>query len=140
MAALVSRCDEEKAHAEAAGEDERQRLSQLARDLWPALMVRWKSEELETYEALEAIDAWKGKTVRFSGNNAAGRTYEASYPVVIEIDGIPVCGKFDEDVLAKLKHFQEKTRVPPGANEEYIAVVEGRCKVWERVPDSAELK
>jgi hypothetical protein len=138
--AFVKSCEQEQAQSQADSQTKREKLGKASDDAWPTILGKWKLEKLEATEVLEKRDAWKGKAVKIKGTNIAGKTYEASYGLIIEIDGVPACGNYDDEVVEAMKKFQETTGEKPGAYEEYVAIVEGTCKVWERVADPNDSK
>jgi hypothetical protein len=142
MQAFVKSAEGQEAQAKANKDALIEKLKQAAEDSWPKLSGKWKLEKFAPTEALDKNEAWKGKTVKvsFSGQNRAGGTYEASYAIIEEIDGVPVCSNYDEGLLADYKKFRKTTGLRGGDLEEYVGTIEGTCKVWEQVQDKYDPK
>ncbi len=137
MLALVKRWQEEKGKYLADIEALNKKLTDASNEAWPGLVSQMKPVPFEPTEALGKPDAWKGKVVKITGRDVAGGRYEAAnFYIIVEMDGVPVCGAWDDGLTDLWKDFCAKTGKKKGsAYEECVAVVEGKCMVWERVKD-----
>jgi hypothetical protein len=135
MEAIVKSCDKDAKQAKAEASDRLDKLVQAANDAWPGFLRTWKLEKLEAVEALEKPDAWKGKAVKFSGTDLGGTTYETNYGLIVEIDGVPMCGDYDDLIVSECKKFEAMTGIQLTENDEFVGIIAGTCKVWQRVKD-----
>jgi hypothetical protein len=141
LRALDKRWRDEKAK----GAADRAALEKLhaaaANAAWPELIAELAAnvKTLDPSDALARIEAWQGTVVHYTGGargvnlNRSGWNYQDQYDFIVEQDGVPVCGNFDEGLAEGLRAFSAEAGVQPDDCEECLGVVEGTCKVWERV-------
>lgn len=135
---LIQRIADDAAAAIAAREKLTAELTAKAKELWPTLLKA--NEELsdgfvtlDPVAAVDNIDAWKGKTVRFANaNNRAGWDYQHDdYDVILPLNGIPVGGRFDPKLWEEIQRIADATgiRFDGRLVEDVIGVVDGHCRI-----------
>src|SRR5262249_11497274 len=134
--------EDEKTKGEADKDALEKKLMAATNEVWPSMLGEYKSQikKIDANDAVEHIGNWKGTVIHFSGGakgvnlNRAGWNYEGDYDFIVEINGVPICGNFDDGLTDAVKKVREQ--IPPGMPdncEECIGIIDGTCKVFERV-------
>jgi hypothetical protein len=132
------------------GEAVFEKLKAASTQVWPGMLKALKATKLDSTEVLKDTAGWKGKVVWYDGDQPSGGAYESHYDVLVEIDGVPVCGDVDSELTRSYKDWFDKLvrrdmvftewakkKDPPYGDkvfkgpQQYAAVVVGGCKVWE---------
>jgi hypothetical protein len=136
ITALLDRWDAEKGKSKSEKESLIKDLIASSDARWPGMLKSWSPVKLETSEILKDVGKWKGKAGKIIGDNYSGGAYENQYGVIVEVDGVPVCGDFDDGLATSFNTFvafAEKNALKLGAVQEWVGIVDGTCKVWQRV-------
>jgi hypothetical protein len=134
---LVNKWQDEEGKKQADDVTATRKLMSDAEEQWPVMIKTLKAGRLDATDALNNTATWKGKAVVLPGQELIGGSYEAAeYWSISEVDGIPVCADLDPELGSLLNAYSKRTHVKPGYTiQGRIAVVEGVCKVWQRVKD-----
>lgn len=145
VTARIDELDKKWAGQTAAGEAAKvaldKKVCDAVKEAWPGLAKPWldKVKRLDAAEAVANIGAWKGTVVHFSGGsrgvnmNRAGWDYFDPYAFVTEVNGVPVAGDLDSGVYDAIREIEKQTTIGEDNCEEAIGVVDGTCKVTQRV-------
>jgi hypothetical protein len=113
------------------------KLSAAADAAWPGLAKNWdakaKAKKLDAPAALAKIDDWKGAVVHFRGRTQGGKEWMPEYTYVGVLDGVPVCGEYDDAIAASINDVCAKCQLKSYNLDEVIGVVDGVCVAHERV-------
>jgi hypothetical protein len=89
------------------------------------------------YDSLPTIDPLKaseGQVIRLKGvyNRTGWEFPEGEYDFVAKVNGTPVAGKFDPAIRKAIEEAEKSTGRSVGDTLDFVATVEGKCRVEER--------
>lgn len=130
--ALAKKWEAEETSAKNAKDALQKKLIETANAVWPDYEKNFEFTKIDPLDAVANPGNWNGKTIHFhtdSGDmNDAGSTYEAGgYDFITEVNGLPVCCRFDPALNATWKAKHEATGIWPDESgyNDIVAVVEG---------------